>query len=55
MIWMLVISVLLSIYAAAVTLPHGLGASIWALMFWALAWVIEWGQVRYARSRRKYY
>lgn len=33
--------------------PDVLGNLAWATMFWALSWVVVWGDQHYARIRRK--
>lgn len=50
-----VLSLACSLTAVWLPLPVALGFSIYALMFWALTFVIAWGQGRYARIRRQHH
>ena len=50
-----VLSLIFSFTATLLPLPVAMGFSIYALMFWALSWVIHWGSIRYARIRRQHH
>lgn len=55
MIFLCVVSLLLSFAAALLPFPDGLGASIFSLMVWIVMWVILLGKARYERLGSKHH